>query len=518
MRHLQLIILLSLTHIALSQQPIQEAFKQDWKILPAYPNINAYQADPFTILNYGDSRVEISPSEQAFLVNFQQKRNGVVLLDDQLKVKWQTQIEGNLFGLYKVKNNLIVVHNGTAEVRNEDYSLIQATVLDPATGKKILTKDILGGKPDHYVDVYTFPDPEKNELIVGFRHTTGLLKQKSKSVVSISRQDYDATARCEILTFDESLQQLKKSVLPIKKASTLYEVEMTLNKNFVLAYRESVGTIGIQVVNGESQIWYKSFPLTTRERFYDLYKIIPSKLFPDVFFFSADFDNTDRDPVLKLFRINYTSQEIKSYERVFTKDYRKDMASKWVSADPDRNSRPIPRYWEYFRLSSIHELQDKIIVVAESVYTETYQMMNTGGLGTGLGLSSRSYNENSDMLLTQFDNSLKILDEKLSGKTYKYASFIGNYAGALLKDNAVYIVTASDERAGVSRPLIMKYNVSKKSFDYQKIAEKGNKKGIRLVHPPSTIWFNKGFAVVWWDGDESMMFSGINTDLQLFPY
>ena len=515
MRKLFIALCVFVSFSANSQAPIQEVFKQDWKIIPSYPNINAYRADPFIPYSYLNSRVELSPTEQALLINFQKSENGVIVLTDELKVKWQTPIPGNLYALYKVNDKLIVVHNGTSEVRNEDYSLLFATVLDPATGKKLLTKDILGGKPDHYIDLNTFPDPDKKELIIGFRHSAGLLKQKSKSITSIGREDYDITTKYDVVTFNENLEQIKKTSLPVKKSTVLYQVEMTINKNFILAYRESAGTIGLQVIASQNQVWSKSYSLTSKERMFDNYRIIPSTLFPDVFFFSADYTTDDRDPALTLFRINYTTQEVKKFERIFTKDYRKELGTKWVSGDEEKSSRPIPRYWDYFKFSSITELKDKIVVVAESVYNESYSMINNNGIGFG---STRSYNENSDMLLTLFDNNLKVEDEKLIGKNYRYNSMIGNFASTYLKENGLYIVTASDERAGVCRALVMKYNIQKKTFEFRKIADKGQRKGLRRIHPPSTIWFPKGYAIVFWDGDESIMFSGINTDLQLYSY
>ena len=515
MRKLLIALNILVAFSASGQAPIQEIFKQDWKIIPATPNINAYQANPFIPYNYKDARVELSPTEQDLMVNFQKSENGILLLTDELKVKWQTPIPGILYALYKVNDKLIVIHNGTSEVRNEDYSLIYATVLDPATGKKILTKDILGGKPDHFVDVNTFPDPEKKELIIGFRHSAGLLKQKSKSISSVGRDDYNTTTKYELVTFNENLEQLKRSTLPVKKSNILYQIEITLNKNFILVYKESTGNVGLQIILGESQIWSKSYNFTNKERFFDTYRVIPSTLFPDVFFFTADFTTSDRDPALSLFRINFTNQEVKKIERVFTKDYRKELGTKWEQGDPEKSSRPIPRYWDYFRFSSIIELQDKVVVVAESVYSESYTVIDNGGFSFG---SSRSYNENSDMLLTVYDNNLKTLDEKLIGKNYRYNSMIGNFASVNLKDNSLYIISASDERPPVCRALVMKYNLQKKAFDYIKIADKGQRKGLRRINPPSTVWFKKGYAVIFWDADESFMFTGINSDLQLYGY
>lgn len=518
MRNLFIVLTVLGVHFVNGQAPIQESFKLDWKIIPAYPNINAYQADPFVPFNYRDSRVEVSPTEQALLVNFKRNENGVILLTEGLSVRWQTPIQGNLFAMYKVNDKLVVIHNGSAEVRNDDYSLVLATVLDPATGKKILTKDLLGGKPDHYIDVHTFPYPEKKEIIIGFRHSAGLLKQKSKSIASISREDYNMTPKYDIVTFNEKLEQQKMTSLPIKKTFILYEVEMSINKNFILAYRESPGTIGLQVISGANQLWYKSYTFTNKERFYDIYRIVPSKLFPEVFYFTSDYVNVDKDPVLSLLRINYISQDEKKFDRVFTKDYKKELGEKWIPGDKDRNSRSIPRYWEYFKLSSIVELQDQLVVVAESVYTESYQMMSPNLVSPGFSSTTRSYNENSDLLLTVFNNELKPTDEKLIGKNARFYSMIGNFAGVFLKDKSLFIVSATDDRPGTNKPIVMKYDVTKKTFDYLKITDKGTRKGFRRTNPPSTIWFDKGFALVFWDGDESMIFTTINTDLQLFKY
>jgi len=95
---------------------------------------------------------------------------------------------------------------------------------------------------------------------------------------------------------------------------------------------------------------------------------------------------------------------------------------------------------------------------------------------------------------------------------------IGNFASVNLKDNSLYIISASDERPPVCRALVMKYNLQKKAFDYIKIADKGQRKGLRRINPPSTVWFKKGYAVIFWDADESFMFTGINSDLQLYGY
>lgn len=500
------------------QAPIQESFKLAWKIIPAYTNINAYRPNPFVPLNYRDSRVEVSPSEQAMLVNFKKNENGVILITEGLSVRWQTPIQGNLFAINKVNGNLVVIHNGSSEVRNEGYSLVLATVLDPATGKKIITKDLLGGKPDHYVDAHVFSDPEQKEIIIGFRHSAGIIKQKSKSVASFGREGYEITERYEVVSFNENLEQLKKTVLPIKKSSTLYEVQMSINKNFILSYEESPGTFGLQVISGESQIWYKSHVFASKADAYDRYKIIPSNIFPEVFYFASNFQNTEKDPVLSLVRIDYSNQDVKRFERVFTKDYKKELIEKWESSDNGKDSRPIPKFWDYFKVSSLVELQDRFIVIAESMHTEIYETMSTNASGSGFSSRSYAYNQNNDMLLTVFGNDLKILDEKLVGKKNKYTSTIGNFAGVLLKDNFLYIVTATNEKIASYRPLVMKYDINAKTFVYQKITDRGTLKTMRRVSPPSTIWFKKGFAIVFWDGDETFLNSSVNTDLQFFSY
>lgn len=499
------------------QTPIREISKQEWKIIPAIPNTNAFGKGYMGLENYADARAEVSPSEQAFLVNFERKEYGVILVNEELKVKWQTPIPGILHALYKVNDKLIVIHKGSNELRNEAYLEVSATVLDPKSGKIIMTKNLLGGKPDHYVDVHTFQDPDNKELIIGIRHTPEFLKQKSKMAVSFSSSDYPSTSKYEVVYFDENLEQKNKILLPIRK-SGLWEVKMNIDKNFVITYDQAVGVFGLQVISGTNEVWYKTFTVSDKARVQHIVDVVPSTLHSNVFFFSARYYNNENEPVLSFYRIDYKTNEVTKFERVLSKAYRKELIPKWVAAEEDNKTRPIPESWENFKFSSIIETPDKVILIAESTYSETYMYNSPSASGQGFQTRSSMHYENSDMLLTVFDNNLGILDEKLVGKNYKHSSTTNHFAGVKLKDNLLYIITASDEKARMSRPLIMKYNISSKSMDVQPRPDKVQRNGVPRTSPSSTIWFDKGYAIVFWDSEQTYFSSNAKSDLQYFKY
>ena len=514
------ILFLLICQIIFAQAPVKELLEQNWRIIPSYSNKNKSLEQSKIRLssesdgNFNKSRVVLSPTEQVVLISYNSTDYGVMLITEELKIKWNTPLTGLTLGIGKYKDKILVIHTGDIN-KKDNWSQINATILDPASGKKILTKTILNAPTDFLFEPKLFFTTDNQEFFLGVRYTETENKARIfvfGAGIGNFADKYSKTPKFELLSFNENLEEIRKVELPIKKGFYFLQAEMSKKKEIIIMYHEGNGNFGIQLIanNFIDVKDYRRISVDLRENANFDMSFSLSGIFINIIHFTITYQNAEKERATAVYRINLDDKIVKSVSVAYNKEYRKKMKEKYKPFNKKADNLSTGE-WDEMEIGDLIEFEDKIICFTE-VQLKKQNIHNNG--------APSQTTITGDAILSVYDKNLTLIDQQIIPKYIEYFGSEGVYTSLFVHDHILTMLSGVRTGAFSSLPLIIDYDLNQNKITRQDIPERGSvrKSPYITIDPSCTLWFQKSFVISY--RKEQGVFSAkrSETDMQKFIY
>lgn len=503
-----------------AQAPVKELLEQNWRIIPSYSNKNKSLEQSNVRLssesdgNFNRSRVVLSPTEQVVLISYNNTDYGVMLITEELKIKWNTPLSGLTLGIGKYKDKILVVHTG--DMNKKDYwSQINATILDPVSGKKIMTKTILNAPTDFLFEPKLFFTPDHQEFFLGVRYTE--TENKARIFVFGAEmgnftEKYSKTPKFELLSFNENLEEIRRIALPAKKGFNFVQAEMSKKKELLIMYYEGDGSFGIQLIadNFIDVKDYRRISVDLRENDNFNMSFSISGVDFNIIHFTITYQNAEKDRATAVYRINLNDKIVKSVSIAYNKEFRKKMKEKYKPYNKKADNLSTSE-WDEMEIGDLIEFEDKVICFTE-VQLKKQHIRSTNAMS--------QTTITGDGILSVYDKNLTLIDQQIIPKYIEYFGSEGVYTSLFVHDQILSMVSGVRTGSFSTLPMIIDYNLKQNKITRQDIPERGSvsKSPYITIDPSCTLWFQKSFVISYRKEKGAFTAKRRETDMQKFFY
>lgn len=493
-----LLLFSSFKHTFAQLAPAKELVNQNWRVVPGYSTKNNMLGGvgsygPFNLSagNYQISKLELSPTEQAVVVSYSQKEYGVVHINKDLRVKWNTPVNGFALSLGRLNNHIVVIHTANLKSKFDFLKELQATLIDPSNGKKILTKTIFTEPSGLYIEPKSFFKSTGDGFSLGIRRTNAEVNNKGYArgkAYDKFIHEYSTTSKFELFEFNEKLEETRRATVPVKTDFHFLQAEMNSAGELIFLYSENEKSFGVQRISNNltDQRNYKSFTIDIQKN-----AISSTWLYmgdhPEICYVGSTFQNSEKDRVNAVYRFDFANDNTVSTQMQFHKLFRKEMKEKFVQtvkgADELRTDD-----WTEMEIVRILEYKDFVVCFQEA------KQIKQGPVNFN-GTNPDPKSITGDAILSIYDRNLKIVDQQVIPKYLELYGTDVAVSSLHCHDNIISLVSGYKTGLMANSTMLIQYDLEKKKIINQTVAERGSAKRAYVVYPAATLWFQNGFVV-----------------------
>ena len=489
-------VLFSLSLTAIGQRKVVEIQNLEWSIVPSQahdnnPSFFYYSQEPFkqSVDDVEASKVYIEPNEAIVLVAYRKDEYGVIRVNSDGNVKWNTAIKGIPMKIALFGDKVIVITNAdfkTFSGFSKEYGIVE---IDPSSGSLLATKSLYKRTDDEYLKLLS--SKNGNFFYVGIRHDSG---------------KKGATSSFSLLSLNNQLQLSAPVTLKIDPSSTFRD-----------CIADSKGGVYISTFNEEDAMQVYCFSAAGEKRGMLLLpferkskSVFNSRLFAtekaDNIYVSLEYKNPDKAEALELYQLDFTNNKKKSSSTVVTKEFIKQKKEA-IKAAGNAGEKPHTDDWDNLRVTAILEHADQIIVLREAHASYMNYVPNSA-------MSRSDEWTTSDAFLSVYSKDLKELTTVVIPK-YMSLNFPMGYGSSInIKGDRLYFVSAQLKPTTAILGIL---NLTTLAFKIETLPKQEISKA-DFPEPKATLWFDKNFLVDYIDPKNGITIKKINTSLQQLAY
>ena len=492
-----LCVLFFLSLTGISQQKVIEIKNLEWSIIPSQINDNNpsflyYSREPFK-QSVGDveaSKVYIEPNEAIVLVAYRKDEYGVIRINADGRVKWNTAIKGIPMKVALFGDKIIVITNADFKTFggfSKEYGIVE---IDPSSGRLVASESLYKRTDDEYIKLLS--SKNGSFFYVGISHDSG---------------KKDATKGFSLLSLNDKLQLSTPVTFKIDPSSTFRD-----------CVADSKGDVYISTsLNEEDAMQVYCFSSSGEKKGMTLLpfnrkskSIFNCRLFAtdktDNVYASLEYKNSDKVEALELYQLDFTNNKKKSSSTVVTKEFIKQKKEE-IKAAGNATEKPHADDWNNLRIKAIVESGDNVLVLREAYASSMNYVPNSA-------MSRSDEWTTSDAFLSVYSKDLKELTTVVIPK-YMSLNFPMGYGSSIhIKGDKLYFVSAQLKPTTAILGIL---NLTTLAFEIETLPKQDISKA-DFPEPKATLWFDKNFLVDYIDPKNGITIKKINTSLQKIEY
>lgn len=348
------------------------------------------------------------------------------------QTKWKTPLHnGQILGIALLGSDILVLSLPEHTFESDKISAlkkVQATLLHPTTGKKILEKDIQL-EASKFVELILQKSDKGVFQQMLVRHTQWT--PKIGFAISKYEKQIRQTETIEVYTIDQQLT-----------AKQLYKIKPAADQQYLAAFEDSRGNLNLLWANANTLLLEQysgastpSASLQTSFDWHDKHQptviakedgMRPGRIGVAVHY------NTQADRVIKTVLFDMNEKKAFAFDEPLNNNYRKLVEEK--AEAPEGWDRDIQKRWFYeLRLSDIHFYGDYLVVAKEE-----------RGINQIPGSQTRPQAVSADIIITVLDKTAQLQ------KHFVVNKYVDNYLvymamGTFLSDEKLHLLAIEDQ-------------------------------------------------------------------------
>lgn len=446
-----------LLHISFAQTLRSGYDGQAWRVIPPigmWRNIQNSYGD------YNQTRVAVSPNENVILVTYNNKECGALLIDNQLKVKWNTPVMGIPVQVGKFKNNILVISE-VEDKKSKDY---YGTIINPRDGKAVISKEITPSTKGEFLH-FLFSNNDCKILATKYTLNTTHLEKMSLQTLT------------EDMTVATSTDMTFGNVeLPLRQ----YKVNERGELFLVFAMRDDV-YVQKYSASDYKLIGEQKFTIEThRSEGFDDMIFMPSSQNNNCLYLGFNYYNKDHDKAMGVYRIDFATKNILPITATVNKEYKRQVEGGYTK--PLGMDKPYTKNWYDMGIVDLKEYKNGLVV-----YKEVIEQAIDG---------STSRYRTMDAIIEVYDEAMKQTSQQLVTKSMELFQPYCLGSSLHIQGDNLYIVSSVITGVMSFKPLFVEYDLSKKILLKYNTLEKGSVDGNAAPDPKATLWFDDGFVLM----------------------
>jgi hypothetical protein len=491
------IALFAATGILQAQKTFPPSGELDWKILDVPTNVSTFYDNGFS-RSYSAGAVYVSESEAVVPVRFKKGAYGLVKVNKEGKVVWQTPLDGCIKGMAKFKNKIMVLMADVSKTNENDIENLYVATADPLTGKTAGKKKI-------------FENPRELRVEPLFHKTTAgefnkLLIRTTADKINNRLWDADhvlKNGRLQVIGLGEdlSVKQTQEINLPAKDAAFIGSVVNDAGELFVAAAIEDQVVTYKFNASGvlESRL---QAPFNAKNGFSKYPVLVADKTNSQGVLLGLNFINNNKGRSNQVYRFDFATKKVTGTgEEELNREYAKSIELQKLEGSHRSGFKKEP---EDLRIIEIVQKDDKYVVVKEM----REQIINSNG--------SEVFN-NEAIIISFYDQNWKPI--KNIGVDKRYSSF-GRYSvslGIYAMGDYLYLTSGTLTGPASYGDYLCVTNTRSMTLEKLVLLDKAGIGNAKSIEGGATVWFPDTFLLNY-DVLGSMFSNDTNTILQKAEY
>ena len=427
---------------------------------------------------YREHIIYVSESEAVF--RFSEKdAQGIVKVNNKGQVKWKAPMIGRIVGMSLLNKNILVLSVPLSKDRSARnlVTTVQATILDPASGKKIMEKDIPINAASTYAEVGVHNNDAGEFQQMFVRHT----KWDGDKILSDSKfsRVFSQTSLIELFAINKDLGIEPKASFPIANDDQLY-VQSALDKNgrMDVLWLTASSLFVEQYVPGTSQPVVKvSTPFQYNDKWNCTVIFAINNSNPDQVALAMRYHNNS-DEYIKAVQVDLSAKKAYVYDEPLTNDYRKTLEPKTEA--PDGWSKGVAKKTFYdMEVSDLHFYGNNLVLVREARGHYDGNLQYAVHFFTG------------DLLVSVFNQNGTIIKHFVLSKHAERFQDVGMSLGSSVSGDKLQFVALHDAGTFAYKYVYGSINLKDMKWDKVDFMKQGGevlKAGLPL-DASKTVWF-----------------------------
>jgi hypothetical protein len=443
--------------------PMEQA---EWVIDDVSSDVSIFHHDDNS---FNKGILYISSNEALIPVHLKKKEWGVMRINSNGKVLWQTNIASNILGMGRMKEKVIVFFKED----NDKEGLIKVAVLDIGSGEKLEEKTAFGYAGEHGAEILI-----QNTSIGDFSHiiirSTG--EKGGYFRMATGRQESNLqTTKCEAVFFDDAGNLTERFSLNIPKESEFLGTLVTSEKNICVIYKEAE-QIAASMYDASGKLSASlQTPFAVRKNTFSDPTIQIDSRDPKKIWLSIRYVTKDKNAGHRLINFDFGARKATvSEEEIFGKEYGRSIQFEEV----DKVKKGGTKDLESLQPTAILANGENIIVIKEAKYSFTSDRGSTRYITDGL-------------ILSFYNRQAKHLKTIGLDKTYEAFIPLGRSVGYHMYGKKLYLTTVALAGIGAYSNLLCIVDTDAMKFEQFTILDRGRLGRDRAIEPAATLWFEK---------------------------
>jgi hypothetical protein len=381
------------------QQVINTSAETDWQLAPVVSN-NGPSPDIYYARTFRDAVLRFDKAGMALPVQYKKDEFGIVFVDGKGNPRWQATTKGIILGQAKMGNNIICFYSPewNSLFPRKILQTIYAGLYDIKNGKLIKEKVVLENVTGLNIDskVMISPDKQFGQLLIRYTPYGRVFFS-----VSAAMEKFQTTEKLSVISVSESLEVKVSDISSMVQQGEFIGCISLSKQEFAVATR-----LGNQVVTEKFNLSSLASPekytvqLTTHDKSSISAILQTSADQPGILYEGFRYQNTDKDRVVALCRVNLDAKTTKIREMVMNKSFTELLAD-----DKEAQKRKLGKVIDNMDLVDIAIQPDKVMLLTQIRFVipgrGAIQFSGGGGFN-----SSSARRNNNQIMITVFDTGL----------------------------------------------------------------------------------------------------------------
>ncbi|WP_345949580.1 hypothetical protein ABDD95_22300 [Mucilaginibacter sp. PAMB04274] len=410
-------------------------------------------------------------------INVDNKSFELLAIDKQMNTLWKTELPGYPQDAVKFQDKVFALATFKNPKANDAYNIYKGYLIDPATGKILLEKEIYEGSETYFDQCYLSYDKAHSLYRITARQT----KQERRSFVQSSKQN-NLTTQITVIDINDRLEPVKRFNTKVEEGLFLWAMSNSKGDLF-LAWGKGKSTVSIQKYDFGQTTGSKpietDLDLRNNIDMADLKAHLSfnvSSSNSDAVFVSALHENSNKDVQLSVIKMNFLNGAKQTVNELFNNDHIKALEKGYEPFDKKMDD-PNLGSAKNLEIRYMAESGGKLVIGMSGRYT------SPSSIGNGVWV-----NENST-LINCYNDDLKIIFQQMLPSSYAIPSR-SLPIGYHIESNKLYIIANNKSGFVKLNALFGVLNLTSGKWERMEYLSKKKIDNSDYAEGYSALWFN----------------------------
>jgi hypothetical protein len=438
-------------------------------------------------------------------VNGEKNQIAVAGIDPDMNETWTTALDGYAISVSKFKGKVLIVTT-TNHDRRPDQVVYKGFILDPATGKVVLEKEMYTADQQYIVEPHFFESKDGSFYKMAIRQTNlenkigffNFLAPVALFTVPHMMSKQAETSDITVMDFDEKLNPINVFHPAISDDAFITMGCNSLGALYLSWYRHGNVNILKYLPGKKDPIAQVNEEFDIRKGSESYFAFFPSEKNPDILYMTISYKNADKEFALTVSKINFAKNSIQPVDESLTRAHLKELVKAFVPVNK-KLDKPYDLIGNFCTVRLLTEQNDRIIVFLSAASVTTYHSPSGGYTVVA---------EEGSMLIKGYDLDLNPKYDQLLPSGYKINTPFLLNPGIYKTGNNLNIIADYKKDGTLSGAM----NISTGEWDSMDLLPKKKLAGDDFPEADNILWYPSGFVIPY---TRQRGFTKVNQDISL---